>query len=320
MQRLPGADAAKTTNQAAGDVIQYTLALNKHLDKTLPIGLAIPAAIDVDFQANANVSIDVHLAVTFGVNKRTRQFFIVESIVPQLSASAQIDADLDNLATQLGFLGLSINNGAAQLAGNLTLGLLDAGGADPDPGIITADELTAGRLANLVDLHASGNAGVSLPLTASLGNLNKTETLSIHWSDITNPGTLAVDTAQIQDFLKFDHTITIQEVLAGLQALPGLLRKLAGSGGLGVDLPVVGSNLRQSVLDLADQIDAGLAAIAPFTTAQGLQQSLQNLFNNHGVPVDVNVTGSDVKFTPHFSKDVAGKALRRPARSRHGRS
>src|SRR5436190_8197683 len=110
--------------------------------------------------------------------------------------------------------------------------------------------------------------------------------------------------------LRFD-SITPDMVLAGIKALPGLLRQIAGNAGLARNLPVLGTNA-QNLITLADKMDQllGPTGLGAFDTAQKLQQALQNQLNMllHGSDVHVSVAG-DVRFVLHLLQTFSNSAL-----------
>lgn len=321
LKNLPGSGPNKASEKVENSDLKYTLQLDKTIQETFPFQLDVASALDLQVSGSITINLAVHTDVTFGVNKDTRIFFIAEQANPVFTADTTTTLNLTG-DSRLGFLGISLPGATANLNAHLALRLTDTGaddfpivvpavGIDPpaSPGKITATELLVGPLSDIVHADFSGNAAAMLPLVASLGDYSKSGTITATWADITKPSTFVLDTSQIQDMLKF-QSITPDMILAGLKALPGLLRQMAGSSGLATSLPVLGTNA-QGLITLADQLNQLLTVLSQFDTAQKLQQALQTTLAPLLKPatIDVHVSGNDIQFAVHFHQDIAAPAL-----------
>jgi hypothetical protein len=320
LKNLPGAGPNKATSTVENSDLKYTLQLDKTIQKSFPFQFDVASAVDLHVAGSITVDLVIQVDATFGVNKDTRIFFIKQQSAPVFTAHTTTTLMVSG-ESRLGFLGLSINGATANLNTDLGLRLTDTGaddlpfvvpavGFDPpsSPGKIMATELLVGPLSDIFHADFSGFAAASLPLVASLGDYSRAGTLTANWPDVKQPSAFVLDTSQIQDMLRF-QSITPEMVLAGIQALPSLLRQLAGSDGLARSLPVLGTNA-QGLITLANQIDQLLTTFAQFDTAQKLLQELQSRLAPILSPatIDVNVA-TDIRFMVGLHQVTSSPAL-----------
>ncbi len=318
LQSIPGIGAGNVSSTLDADAIRYTIHLDRQYTKTVPLALGIDSKISLDVTGSIMATLDTALDLTFGVAKDSGLFFIEDKAGPVFTVSGTVTTDID-LATKLGFLGVTITDGMASMAASLALDLRDTNaddaavvvpevGFDPpaSPGKITQTELTLAAIPAIVTASLTGNASASLPLTATVGaDYSRSGTLAVSWPNLAVPASFTLDTSQIADMFKFNE-LSAANLLDGLRALPSMLRNLAGAGAFGKDVPLLGSSLRQ-LITLGDKVQEFLDKADAFTTVQGMETALENVLNNPLLPVTVDVTinPDDVQFALRFERSVS---------------
>lgn len=125
LKGLPGAGPSKASQKVENSDLKYTLQLDKTIQKTFPFQLNIGSALDLHVSGSISVNFVIHVNVTFGVNKDTRLFFVAEQALPTFTAASTTTVNVTSDA-RLGFLGLRIAGGAANLNTHLALSLVDS--------------------------------------------------------------------------------------------------------------------------------------------------------------------------------------------------
>ena len=212
------------------------------------------AQVDLPVTGNVAVNLATHVDLTFGVNQQNA-FFVVETAGPQFAVSGTASADLD-LATRLGFLGVTITNGTVSLPTAMAVRLQDPNTDSPaTSGRITSGELLIANGLSLIAPSVSGTAEAQLPLSTDL--FPDTATLHVTWADALAPAVFTLNTAEIQKYYNF-NALTAQAARDGLAKLPTLFNRLTDSYSVRHNLAFVGSNFG-GIVHLADDVQQDLA-------------------------------------------------------------
>ncbi len=121
LQGLPGLTNLVVTAAVVEDEIRFRLQFDKAVQRTYPLALGVAAQVDLPVTGNVAVNLATHVDLTFGVNQQNT-FFVHETAGPQFAVSGTASADLD-LATRLGFLGVTITNGTVSLPTAMLAGM-----------------------------------------------------------------------------------------------------------------------------------------------------------------------------------------------------
>ena len=255
----------------------------------------------------ANVTFDFILGVDLSFNPEQDSlldnFFIRDA---NISSTVDLGVEDFDATARFGFVGIDIDSGRGSATTTFSLDLIDPKTNSADGRIDLQeliDTLTNGNPLTLVKPTITGTALFSLPVSVPFLGLEDHTTITAEILDIKDPNSLQVDFGGLNELLDF-KSISPETVLAGLRALPGILRQLADSGALGTNLPFIGSNLKEAIA-VADKLDGFLDTLEAFTTVEGLQTALENAF---GTPVVVQMTDEDVQFAIDFS-DAFSKDL-----------
>ena len=179
LQGLPGLTNLVVTAAAVEDEIRFRLQFDKAVQRTYPLALGVAAQVDLPVTGNVAVNLATHVDLTFGVNQQNT-FFVLETAGPQFAVSGTASADLD-LATRLGFLGVTITNGTVSLPTAMAVRLQDPDTDSPaTSGRITSGELLIANGLSLIAPSVSGTAEAQLPLSTDL--FPDTATLRVTWA------------------------------------------------------------------------------------------------------------------------------------------
>ena len=248
-----GLDFDSATNE-----LTWRLDLSKTIaaSDTIDLGFDLAEGLaDLNFSSDASVSGIFDLGLTAGLDLDAlgtgdplQWFFIKDA-----SASASLLAEASNVdaSARFGFLSVEVVDGSLSANATLSLSLNDPNASD---GYITIQELLdgLGSLGTFLQASVSGTATVSLPLSIPfLGVTPSTDTtLTLDWSDISDPSTISVqlppDLLHLPDFTHMDAG-TFVSLLGQIANWLDSFRQ----GFSGTDIPFVGDALDQ-VLKFAD--------------------------------------------------------------------
>ncbi|HZL38153.1 MAG TPA: right-handed parallel beta-helix repeat-containing protein, partial [Tepidisphaeraceae bacterium] len=303
LQSLPGVGAGNVSASATANDIRITLHKTDNISNSVPFSLGTGSQLNLSVNGNINYNLATTENITFGVDSSGNFFIVDPGTTPVFQATLTTSANL-NAAATLGFLGVNITNGTAAITGSVALALHDPQTDNPPtPGIISANEFSPQNLATLASASVSGSATASLPLSTTL--FPDTATLTASWPDITQPSTFNLDTSQIQKFFDF-NSISPNDVLAGLQALPAMLSHLTDAAKMGQNLQLIGSALTNAIA-LASQFQNQINSLGTINTIQQLQSALQNQLG--GPNVTFNLGASDIEFTLGLNQTLANKQV-----------
>ncbi|NOT02310.1 MAG: LEPR-XLL domain-containing protein, partial [Phycisphaerales bacterium] len=209
----------------------------------LALGLDLP---------NMNISTDLVLDVTFGVDLDTSAFF---AQIPNFTVAIDASAPTLNAQATLGFLGMSVVNGSIDFHAGLDIDI--ANGQRQ-----TLSQLQNTPIATLADLNVDPTSGIAaefpLQLTGGIGNLfsvSGSPRVDLTVSDLFGVGTgpsFDYDVTNLDQFLSFD-VATPAAVISAFNQLANWFDNFGSSEVFGLDLPFL-SGVDLSALNLGGVI------------------------------------------------------------------
>jgi hypothetical protein len=231
-------------------------------------GLFTPAALMITATANDPVVTDLHFATSQGAtNTLAHQFFIKDASV---NGSVTLNASDIDASARFGFLDVAVVNGHGTGTASITAGLKDPGTVAAD-GKITLDELFGAVSKDVTTMTSSpmitGSANLVLPIQVTPNILGASApanpTITINWTDITDPSTLSPSfNGDMDRLLDFQH-LSYLDIINALLSSVDYLSQLQQFSFLNQKLPLI----NKSVSELAD-------------SAQDLSQKIQQAEQN----------------------------------------
>ena len=302
-QAVPASDAGKflaeingngleLIDQSHGTTTNFVVAsVNDSMDGMIGCGLGIEGEVN---SADASGNRILQGSSLDGDSLVKHAYLLISgpnSTPATISGTIQLTASNVNASALLGFVGLQIVGGTANISEGFNVTLKDPGG-DND-GKITMDEMTA-ALAAPSTLAAppaiTGSASLNLPITANLLGtpLSGHPAMTVTWSDITDPLTLVAGyNADLAPVLDVQH-VSAATITAALQDAGSYLNQLTSLSFLKDKLPVV----NKSVADLLG-MNSRLTDVITNFAANPAQLLSADTFLNVPGQNDLQITLSD---------------------------